>query len=319
MNDGVNRSFKIFDFFLRVLALLHWFWLFAYKYYYFNPTDSFRHPIYDMLTHDSMLLHSGIFGLYTVFTFLFAIKAKNYLWAFLISICLFYFEFHDKYSFHQDIFLAINIFLLFTFAKYFDEKRNFKIRNKFIFSLKLLCSIVYFFAGFHKINDYFHTGILLDSILENGPLKLFFSQIPDSISKGISYFTVFVEFLFPVLIWTKWKRLAIILAILLHFGIAFFGIRGMLFNLYLPAFWVLFFSFDTVQNAPVQLKSLLKRTDLFNSLSPNINYERKKTWSLYIPLFYNFIFLNPIFIICLSMLCFNLLILIRYLLKSFIL
>tara|TARA_B110001452_G_scaffold264824_1_gene268459 strand:- start:1124 stop:2083 length:960 start_codon:yes stop_codon:yes gene_type:complete len=319
MNGEANRSFKIFDFFIRALALLHWFWLFVFKYYYFSPTDSFRHAIFDMFSHDSTLLHSGIFWLYTIFTFLFAIKATNYLWAFLISACLFYFEFHDKYSFHQDIFLAINIFLIFTFAKYFDEKKNFEIRDKFIFLLKLLCSIVYFFAGVHKINDYFHTGILLDDMLESGNLRFFFSQIPNSISKGVSYVTLFVELLFPVLIWTKWKRLAIILAILVHSGIAFFAMRGMLFNLYLPTLWILFFSFNTVHNVPFQLKGFLKRIDIFGSLSTSVNYERKKPWRLFTPLFYNFIFVNPIFIVCLSMLCFNLFFLIRLLMKSFIL
>ena len=56
------------------------------------------------------------------------------------------------------------------------------------------------------------------------------------------YFSFIVELLFPILILFKRTRnFAIILGLLLHLGIDTTG-RGMLFNLYIPAMYLLWFT-----------------------------------------------------------------------------
>ncbi len=312
-----NRiAFDYFDFFIRVLALLHWYWLFALKYYYFDPSNSHRLPIFDFLAHDSVIIHQGIFVLYTIIVLIFAFKKVNYMWSFLIALCLFYFEFHDKYSFHHDIFLGINVFFLFGFIKYYDVKKKVTGKRDFIFAMKILCSLVYFFAGLHKLNEFFHSGILLKDMLQTGILRFVIDDIPLWAAKALSYFTLFIEFLFPILIWTKWKRIAVCVAVLLHFGIAIFGERGMLFNMYLPCMWIFFFSFSKVGIAELRLKTFLVRTDFFKVLKESVIY-KKTSFNEFNEMCYNVIWINPIFVILFVAFLFNFLLLSKKLVSDF--
>lgn len=315
--EGKNRAFIFFDFFLRILALTHWYWLTAFEYYFFDPTTSYRYPVIKILGHESVGLHTCIFIFYTISVFIFALKRDNHLFSFIMATCLIYFEFHDKYSFHQDIFLAINIFILFSFAKYFHINNKIKAREDVVFALKVLCSLVYFFAGFHKMNPFFHSGILLEDILMNGPLRHFVKDIPFWIPKTISYYTLIVELSFPILIWTKWRKAGVILAVFLHFGIAIFGLRGMLFNLYLPCLWLLFFNFNKVDLIDIRLRKILPKIDFFDSISNNVIY-KKLSWRELKMMLDNFIILNPVFLAIFIAFMFNLLIISRKLLMNFL-
>lgn len=312
-----DKAFLYFDFFIRILAVMHWYWLFTFKYYYFDSSNSHRLPIFDFLDHESKILHIFIFIIYTAAVFLFALRKVNYVWSFLIVISFFYFEFHDKYSFHQDLFLAINIFFLFSFMKYYYLKNNIKAKKSFVFAMKILCSLVYFFAGFHKINDFFHSGILLEGILENGPLKFFVSEIPIWISRTISYVTLVIELSFPFLIWTKWKKPAVFLAVFLHVGIAIFGVRGLLFNMYLPCLWIFFFSFSQISVAEIRFKEFLRKTDIFNILTEDVVY-KKTSFNEFKEMSNNVIWINPIFVMLFVAFLFNFLILSRKLIIDFI-
>ena len=316
LKENNHIAFSYFDFFIRVLALMHWYWLFTLKYYYFDPANSHRLPIFDFLGHESIFLHQGIFISYTIIVLLFAFKGANYIWSFLIALCLFYFEFHDKYSFHHDIFLGINVFFLFGFIKYYHINKLIESKKDFIFAMKVLCSLVYFFAGLHKWNEFFHSGILLKDMLQTGILRFVLPDVPISIAKALAYFTLFIEFSFPILIWTKWKRFAVCTAVLLHFGVAIFGERGMLFNMYLPCMWILFFSFSKVNIAEVRLKALLKITDTFKVLEEFVVY-KKTSLKEFKELCYNFIWINPIFVILFVAFLFNLLLLSKKLITDF--
>lgn len=309
-------AFSYFDFFIRVLAFMHWYWLFALKYYYFDPSNSHRLPIFDFLGHESIMVHQGIFMVYTIIVFLFAFKKVNYIWSFLIALCLFYFEFHDKYSFHHDIFLGINVFFLFGFIKYYHVNKKEEGKKDFIFAMKVLCSLVYFFAGFHKLNEFFHSGILLKDMLQTGILRFVIDDIPNWAAKALSYFTLFIEFFFPILIWTKWKRFAVCVAALLHFGIAIFGERGMLFNMYLPCMWIFFFSFTPVKIAELKLKTFLRKTDFFKVLSESVVFKRTSL-SEFKQMCFNVIWINPIFVILFVAFLFNLLLLTKKLVTDF--
>ncbi len=308
IKENKNLGFRYFDFFIRVLALMHWFWLFVFRYYYFEPSNSHRLPIFGFLEHCSETLHLTIFILYTLFVFLFALRKTNHVWAFLIALSLFYFEFHDKYSFHHDIFLGMNVFFLFGLIKYHHVNGNYRARQDFIFALKVLCSLAYFFAGFHKLNEFFHSGILLQDMLGTGILRFVVDDVPIWAAKALSYFTLFVEFSFPLLIWTKWKRLAVSIAVLLHFGIAILGERGMLFNMYLPCMWFFFFSFSKIKVVEVRLKALIRQIDIFQIVSPDAIYKKTNMNDIF-RMSNNIIWFNPIFILLLIAFLFNFLLL----------
>lgn len=314
ITDNKNRSFLFFDYFIRVLAVLHWGWLLSYRYFYFDSTKSHRLPIFSFLEHNSPLLHGLVFALFTIATLLFAFRKRNYIWSFILASCFFYFEFHDKYSFHQDIFLAINVYFLFGLAKYAYLKEQLKNYKIYIFLLKFLCASVYFFAAFHKFNSSFHSGLLLNDILIHGPLGKFTTEIPISISKFIAVFTFILELLFPFFIWTKYKKSAVIAAIFLHVGIVIFGMRGLLFNLYLPALWILFFNYAKISVVDQRFKTLYSKLDFFKTQNEVVTYKKMKLGEL-ISFLGNSMILNPIFICCLGAFAFSCLVVFRNLFK----
>lgn len=235
-----NRAYLFFSLMLRPLALLHLLWLILYKYYLFDTDSLYRFPVLKFLDHDSAILHSVIFSGYTLASLLFVIRERNYIYSLFIALSLFYFEFSDKYSFHHDIFLAFNIYLLYFLSGVTRYTAFFGSRNHIIFLLKILCSAVYFFAGLHKILNSFDSGNLLQTMLGEGNLRYIISPIPLWLARIGSYFTLAIELLFPLFIWTRWKKNVMYIAMLLHLGITFFAMRGMLFNLYLPVLWILF-------------------------------------------------------------------------------
>jgi len=316
IEEDNDLSFRYFDFFIKVLAAMHWLWLLVFRYYYFDISNSHRLPVFDFLDHDSPALHLGVFFMYTLSVLLFILRKVNYQWSFLIALSLFYFEFHDKYSFHHDIFLGINVFFLFGFIKFHHLRKNYKARADFIFAIKVLCSLVYLFAGIHKLNEFFDSGNLLKDMLSTGILRFFLDDVPLGLAKALGYFTLLIEMLFPVLIWTKWKRGAVSAAVLLHFGIAIFGERGMLFNMYLPCMWLFFFTFSQKDYVEYRIKKILLKMDIFQFFRDSVMVKRTN-FKEFKGLSYNFIWLNPIFLILFVAFLFNLLILTKKMISDF--
>ena len=133
--------------------------------------------------------------------------------------------------------------------------------NCSLFSIKVLITIVYLFAGIHKINPYFHDGLLLGDILSEGILRRVLSdEILYLIAPFFAKGSMIMELSVPILIWTRYRTIGVIIAILTHFGISFFGGKGILFNLYLPAVFVLFYDFSSI-SWNINSKRVIKKNE----------------------------------------------------------
>ena len=302
-------SFKYFSIILRLLCFLHLLNLTVWEYWKHDPSSIFKLPVVNFLGDITPTIHLIIFFAYVLSSILFVIKKKNYSYSFTISVCLMYFELHDKYSFHHDIFLAINIYFLFSILSYQYYKRSIDsiIFKYSLFSMKLLLMIVYLFSGIHKINPFFHSGFLINDILNEGLLRinilndLISTQNIEFFSRIFSFFTIFVELFIPIIIWTKYRFWGSALAIFLHLSISFLGYRGIMFNLYLPSLMILFYNFSSskVLVSKNWAKLLIKRIDMFKIVK--IKIKNKNEISL-IESFYHLqksiLFINPLFIVC---------------------
>jgi hypothetical protein len=299
MKNNTN-AFKYLDFVLRILVLFHFLNIASWKYYTHDPEVVFKLPVFDIFAYVPTFLHISVFVLFTISSLLFVFRKKNYVYSFLLSFCFLYYELHDKFSFHQDIFLAVNIYFLYGLGRYHYLNKNYAAVKDYSFALKILCTLVYFFAGIHKLNPYFYSGNLIESILTPGILGKFTflgDNFIATISQPLAIFTIIGELSIPILLWTKYKRAGVILGFLLHFGISFFGNRGILFNLYLPTLTILFFTYKSVDISQLtgKWKKWVKRLDVINLAK--LNPKRKIQKSSLTNLVNNILFLNPIVII----------------------
>ncbi len=300
-------SFKYFSIILRLLCFLHLLNLSVWEYWKHDPSSIFKLPVVNFLGDITPTIHLIIFFAYVLSSILFVIKKKNYSYSFTISVCLMYFELHDKYSFHHDIFLAINIYFLFSILSYQYYKRSIDsiIFKYSLFSMKLLLMIVYLFSGIHKINPFFHSGFLINDILSEGLLRinllndLISTQNIEFLSRIFSFFTIFVELFIPIIIWTKYRFWGSALAIFLHLSISFLGYRGIMFNLYLPSLMILFYNFSSskVLVSKNWAKLLIKRIDMFKIVKIKNKNEISLIESFY-HLQKSILFINPLFIVC---------------------
>ena len=302
-------SFKYFSIILRLLCFLHLLSLTVWKYWKHDPSFIFKLPVVNFLGDITPTIHLIIFLVYVLSSILFVIKKKNYFYSFTIAVCLMYFELHDKYSFHHDIFLAINIYFLFSILsfQYYKKSIDSVIFQYSLFSMKLLLTIVYLFSGIHKINPFFHSGFLINDILSEGLLRinllndLISTQSIELLSRFFSFFTIFVELFIPIIIWTKYRFWGSVLSIFLHLSISFLGYRGIMFNLYLPSLMILFYNFSPSKVLVNKnwTKLLIEKFDVFKIV--NIKINKKNEISL-ISSFYHLqksiLFINPLFIFC---------------------
>tara|TARA_X000000368_G_C23029164_1_gene711639 strand:+ start:657 stop:1640 length:984 start_codon:yes stop_codon:yes gene_type:complete len=300
----MNRliSFEYFGLILRGLALIHLLNLIDWKFFFHDSEFYFKLPLIPILKDTSREIHSFIFIIYFIFSMLFIFKKNNYLYSWLISICLTYFLMHDYFSFHHDIFLAINIFLLYGFMQYeYNRNRNNSLLfNYSLLSIKVLISIVYFSAGIYKINPYFHDGLLIADIFNRTWVSFLLSSNSISfISPLLSKATILIELCVPILIWTKFRNFAVIIAILMHFGISIAG-KGILFNLYLPSVFILFYSFS-FYTLNINNRKIIYFIKLFDPLKLfKIEYNNKEKFNLIKSklIINNLLLLNPLFLIC---------------------
>lgn len=294
-----NLSFEYFGLILRALSFYHFLNLVTWRFFFHNPDFYFKYPLFSFLVDLNPIIHFLIFSFYSYCSLMFLIKQKNHLYGLGISFCLFYFIVHDKFSYHHDIFLAANIFFIYSLMnrEYFKSIANSNIFNHSMLAMKVLLTIVYFFAGFHKLNSDFTSGLLIESILTDTVLYDVVSKnFIKSSSVFLSYSTIIIELLVPILIWTRFKSFIVSIAIFFHVGISLTG-KGILFNSYLPLIFVLFFNFNPV----VISKSFEKYYYRIKFLDPfaqitfiNNSQNRNKNISKVI---FNILFFNPLFII----------------------
>ena len=194
-------SFKYFSIILRLLCFLHLLNLTVWEYWKHDPSFIFKLPVVNFLGDITPTIHLIIFLAYILSSILFVIKKKNYSYSFTIAVCLMYFELHDKYSFHHDIFLAINIYILFSILSFQYYKRSIDsiIFQYSLFSMKLLLTIVYLFSGIHKINpfdwakkvqDYGAGEIVVTSVNNEGLKGGFDLKLTKKISEIVSIPTI---------------------------------------------------------------------------------------------------------------------------------
>ena len=150
-------SFKYFSIILRLLCFLHLLNLTVWEYWKHDPSFIFKLPVVNFLGDITPTIHLIIFLAYVLSSILFVIKKKNYSYSFTIAVCLMYFELHDKYSFHHDIFLAINIYILFSILSFQYYKRSIDsiIFQYSLFSMKLLLRSFTYFLEFIKLIHFF--------------------------------------------------------------------------------------------------------------------------------------------------------------------
>ena len=301
-------SFKYFSITLRLLCFLHLLNLTVWEYWKHDPSFIFKLPVVNFLGDITPTIHLIIFLAYILSSILFVIKKKNYSYSFTIAVCLMYFELHDKYSFHHDIFLAINIYFLFSILSFQYYKRSIDsiIFQYSPFSMKLLLTIVYLFSGIHKINPFFNSGFLIDDILSEGLLRinilndLISMQNIEFLSRIFSFLTIFVELFLPIIIWTKYRFWGSALAIFLQLSISFLGYRGIMFNLYLPSLMILFYNFSPSKVLVNKnwTKLLIKKFDVFKIVKIKINNNETSLISSFYHLQKSILFINPLFIVC---------------------
>lgn len=240
--------FVLYRLVLGLLALLHavWFVKMGYPVYvYFDQYISI--PIFEIFNLIPNKLHTIIYLM--MFLSSAGIIFNRYLRLSLsyTVFVLLYSEFHNYFAFHQDIFLGAAIYF---FSIFIYNKEGDKILTSYaMYAIQATIVILYFSAGINKFNEEFLSGYVIANILETSLIwnELLGEHIHNEnmmliLGQFACYFSFIVELLFPILILFKRTRnFAVILGLLLHLGIDTTG-RGMLFNLYIPAMYLLWFT-----------------------------------------------------------------------------
>ncbi|MCT4624918.1 MAG: HTTM domain-containing protein [Schleiferiaceae bacterium] len=299
MLSNKNYAIEYYSIALKALALFHMLEIFGWRYYTHDPEYYFKLPVFSFMEGTPPILHYLLFLVYLFSSIFFILKRKNYLYSFGIAFGLLYLEFHDKFCFHQDIFLAINIFFLYGFINYAytSSKPQPYLLKSSIFMLKIVVSLVYFLAGITKLNPYFFSGLLLTDMLATGPLGFLFSAEQLSVlSSPLLILTTVLELLVPFLIWSRYKTFAVVAAVLMHFGISIIGERGILFNLYLPITFILLYSYAPFKwnTSKKWLYKLARFVDTQKLGTITLDKSTSFTWKSYLELSRNLIWLHPL-------------------------
>lgn len=186
----------------------------------------------------SIFLFLGI-----IFSFLFLLGFLQQISALIIFILLFIFKIRNIYLLDGadnviSVILPFYFFInTYSFSKKYDQiidglLNRFKL-SKFAriisfygaIGIMIQISIIYFFAGLHKLDgETWRNGTALYYILNSNDFSpsLLNAYISRSLVliKFLSWFTIFFQLSFPILIWfKKFKKIYIILGIFLHLGI----------------------------------------------------------------------------------------------------
>jgi hypothetical protein len=253
---------------LKILLVAHAIILIKWEYYRFDSTSLFKYPLIDALNFDSAIIHYTIFGVFLLTILLFCLRRKKVISLSLISLSFFYFIFSDLFLFHHDIFLSANITLLTAlYIKY-----NKEAGDVLVLAFKGLLTIVMFFSFFYKLNNDFHSGLLIKNLISNNSLLEHFvdfkgSEFIDKISPIIARTTIIIEGLIPLLLWTRYKYIGAAIGCLLHFGICFSSGAGIMFNLYVPLLYLFFIPLKEVELAPNKFNRFLKLLDFYGGVT----------------------------------------------------
>ncbi len=246
--DISSDFFIIFRLFLGGLALLHTLWFFMANYPFYVYLENYvQIPIIDILGFVPHFVHTLIYFIMLVASINIIFNKYLILSLAYISFALLYSEFHNYFAFHQDIFLGAIIFFFSVFI--FNKEKNKSLILFAILGIQITILILYFAAGINKFDEEFLSGYVITNILQTSFIwgKILSSNVNNEnlmlmIGQFACYFSFAVELLFPVLIiFKKTRSIAVLLGIMLHLGIETTG-RGMLFNLYIPAMYLLWYT-----------------------------------------------------------------------------
>jgi hypothetical protein len=150
-----------------------------------------------------------------------------------------YCELFDYQAFHHDIFLAANLFLLLAFALSADRHIN----MMGVFSTRVLIAMVYLFAAANKISPEYLSGEVCEFVLGHTPLGRTIAAIVPNAGRAVAISSMVVEFAIPIMLLVPSRNAraaGMIVGSLFHLGILLTANVGHLFNLYIPAAYVLY-------------------------------------------------------------------------------
>jgi hypothetical protein len=262
-----DRQTRWMHLFLSGMLLMNLFQFWDWRYYAFRSGDYFVYPAFSFLENIPHALNQGIFGLLIVLAILFMANIKTS-WASLgIAVIYFYYVFADLLGFHHGIFLAGNLYLLFSVISCKHDK---VIRAYGVFAAKLMVCGLYLTAASHKMSADFLQGDVLEQLLHSNRITIQFLEHIPYYGMLFAIGAMLIETAVPLLIWNKYTRpIAFLLGFSLHFGILTMSTRAYDFNLYLPATYVLFIPTQQFKQAITlsqngvsqQIKALLNKLD----------------------------------------------------------
>lgn len=227
---------------LGLLGLLHAIRLWVQRYPDALSGDYFVLPLAPSLSLHPLvhkLLYAALLAATTCVIFgVFAKTASAY-----CSGAFLYCELFDYQAFHHDIFLAANLFLLLAFALSADRYINMMS----MFSTRVLIALVYLFAAVNKISPEYLSGEVCEFVLGHTPLgRAIAALVPDA-GRAVAISSMIVEFAVPIMLLLPSRNsraTGMIVGSLFHLGILLTANVGHLFNLYIPATYILFWMWD---------------------------------------------------------------------------
>lgn len=303
-----QASFRYFGLFLRMIAPLELVWMVAGQYFVHRPDEIFKLPAFSILSSVPPFLHHAIFVSYCIASLHFIFMRRNAISAIVIAVCFLYFDLHDKFSFHHSIFLAANFYFLYGVASLQLEREEQERFDATVFCLKFCTTFVYLVAGLYKLTNVGRFSFLIEDLVSRR-LHSFLKYVPigsgveemahrflASNSMFLALGAVLFELGVPLLIWTRYKGVAVMLAAIGHSGIVLMTGQGGQFNFMLPAGLVLFFSFEgSALRIPARIFSILQHLDVANIFS--VNTPSRLTFRHYFGECRKVVFLHPAFVI----------------------
>ncbi|QTE21836.1 HTTM domain-containing protein [Polaribacter cellanae] len=226
---------------------------FGFKYFFFDFTNNTVIYLYLFLgIIFSLLLTLGVlqrFSVIVLFVLLFVFKIRNiYLLDGadnVISVMLPFFLFVNTFSFSEKYEKLKQ--------KILQRKNLLKIdgvlSKYFSYAIMIQICFIYFFAGLHKLQgEVWQNGTALYYILNSNDFSpTILNQFITSsllVVKLLTWFTIFFQLTFPILVWIpKLRKPYIILGIILHLGI-FFMMKIDNFSFVMISCYAIFFNND---------------------------------------------------------------------------
>lgn len=127
----------------------------------------------------------------------------------------------------------VNLALLFYFASsMIMPSQSWQNAKRFTLTVQYSLALLYFFAVFHKLNyDFFNPAVsCVGNLMDLITLKLthgsFSGAVPNSVVEAGIPMTLLVEAAIPILLFTRWKKWALVLGFLFHSAMAMIGVHN---------------------------------------------------------------------------------------------